>query len=429
LSFRIKDTKIKSPRMTFYPRDIRFIAVDGDGTYSMNQQKLLPKIGKETGSNNYTCYTLGTDNNYKAVGNAIGEIKPCVDWKPHFWWKNHYRAIMKHLPSLDDTVGGFGRSPKTCIESAPRFKTTIMNGVSNAKFHDLKCGAKTSFRIEPFNWGSHLPVKMLQDLESRIQGLLRGTRIGLTTIPTEIMALRVFHEWFPMLLSNGMFGVDATVISDEKLGSFSRNKRETDEMILKGIIGTCMSSMSDSSVPGYRDIWALLSGESKLVGVNAVENDIIAWRRLRTLWRVGIDMEVSVIQIRRLIQQVLSDPNTRLIDAEVQMNSPKVLVVVARVHKHIFDQAVEEAFVPNNVIPLFVPTKSFKITAVLFYPLCGRIFSIEERFGLKKYIPENPYCLPEAITLKSIQCAESVVEKAATVANVSPDFLINGRRT
>jgi len=427
MSLRIKDFKIKNPRMTLYPRDIRFMALDGDGTYAVNQGKILPKIGKEVGSNKVTCYALCTDNNHQAVSNALAEANSYSDKKPMIRWRNHYKSFLNYLPSLDDTVGGFGRSPQKCVESAPRYKSTILTGVNEATIHDWKCGGKTSFIIEPFNWGSHLPVKLLQDLESKIQGLKRGTRVGLTTIPSEMMALRVFREWFPMLLTNGLFGVDATVISDEKLGASSISRREKDEMILKGIVATAMAFLYDSSLPGYRDIWKILSEKSKLIGVSAIESDIIAWRQLRTLWRVGIDSEVSVIQIRRLIQRILTDTNLRFIDAEVDKVSLKVLVVIARVEKWMFNQAVEESFVPDNVITLFVPTNSFKITTVLFYPLRDRIFSIENRFGLKHYKSPEPYCLPEKITEASIRNTRPVIEKASTVAKVSPKFLLNGK--
>lgn len=427
MSLRIKDTKVKSPRLTVYPRDIRFMALDGDGTYAVNQGRILPKISKDLGANKVTCYTLCTDNNQQAVKNAIAEARSYTNKKPMILWRNHHRIFFHYLPSLEDTVGGFGRSPEVCVESAPRFKSTILDGVSMAKYHDLKCGAKTSFIIEPFNWGSHLPVKLLQDLESKVQGLKRGTRVGITTLPSEMMALKVYREWFPMLLKNGMFGVNATVISDEKLGVSSSSRRIKDEMILKGIVATGMAFLYDSSLPGYRDVWKILSEESKFIGVSAIESDIIAWRRLRTLWRVGIDAEVSVIQIRRLIKRVLSDPSLRLIDAEVDDTAPKVLVVIGRVERWVFDQAVEESFVPDNVIPLFVPTNSFKITAVLFYPLRGRIFSIEKRFGLQHHNPTEPYSLPETLTETSIRSTKPVIEKTATVAKVSPEVLLNGK--
>lgn len=427
MSVRIKDFKIKNPRMTFYPRDIRFMALDGDGTYAVNQGRLLPKIGKELGANKFISYTLCTDNNHQAVNNALAEANSYSDNKPMILWRNHHRFLLKYLPSLEDTVGGFGRSPETCVESAPRFISTIIQGVGDATLHDYKCGGKTSFIIEPFNFGSHIPAKLLQDLESRTQGLKRGTRVGLTTIPNEMMALGVFREWFPMLLANRMFDVDATVISDETLGQRSISRRAKDEMILKGIVATGMAFLYDSSLPGYRDIWKILSEKSKFIGVSALESDIIAWRRLRTLWRIGIDQEVSVIQIRRLIKRLLADPNLRLVDAEVDETSPKILVVIARVERWVFDQAVEESFVPSNVIPLFVPTNSFKITAVLFYPLTGRIFSIERRFGLQRYNPTEPYLLPNTITEASIRHTKPVIEKASFVAKVSPEVLLNGK--
>jgi hypothetical protein len=427
MSVRIKDFKIKNPRMAYYPRDIRFMALDGDGTYAVNQGRLLPKIGKELGANKFICYTLCTDNNHQAVSKALAEANSYSDHKPMILWHNHHRFFLNYLPSLDDTVGGFGRSPETCVESAPRFISTIIQGVGNATLHDYKCGGKTSFIIEPFNFGSHIPAKFLQDLESRIQGLKRGTRVGLTTIPNEMMALSVFRNWFPMLLANEMFGVNATVISDETLGRSSTSRRAKDEMILKGIVATGMAFLYDSSLPGYRDIWKILSAQSKLIGVSAIESDIIAWRRLRTLWRVGIDQEVSVIQIRRLIKRLLADPNLRLIDAEVDEASPKVLIVIARVERWVFDQAVEESFVPDNVITLFVPTNSFKITAVLFFPLIRRIFSIEKRFGLQRYNPTEPYLLPDTITETSIRHTKPILEKTSTVAKVSLEVLLNGK--
>lgn len=427
MSLRIKDFKIKNPKMTYFPRDDRYIALIGVGTYSTNQGKIMPKIGKEMGSNKVTCVTHCADNNSQAVRRALAVANSYSDKKPMIRWRNHHKVIFNCLPSLDDTTGGFGRSNGECVESAPRFMPTIIRGVSDAAIHDYKCGGKTSFIIEPFNSGSHIIARLLQDLELYIQGLKRGTRVGLTTIPTEMMALKVFRDWVPTLLANGMFGVDATVISDEKLGVSSIPRRVKDEMILKGIVGTAMAFLYDSSLPGYRDVWKMLSEESKLIGVSATESDIIAWRRLSTLWRVGIDQEVSVIQIRRLIKRLLSDPNLRLIDAEVDEASPKVLVVIARVERWVFDQAVEEAFVPDNVIPLFVPTNSFKITAVLFYPLTGRIFSIEERFGLQGHTPTKPYSLPETITEVSIRHTKPVIEKASFVAKVSPEVLLRGK--
>jgi hypothetical protein len=329
------------------------------------------------------------------------------------------------LPSLDDTVGGFGRSPEKCVDSAPRFYPVIKQGVSNAKYHDLKCGAKTSFRIEPFNWGSHIPAKLLQDSESKMQGLMRGTRIGLTSIPTEIMALRVFQEWFPTLYENGMFGVDTTVMSDENVASLAISRKEKDEMILKGIVATGMAFLWDSTQPGYRDIWKMLSEESKLIGVNAVENSIIAWRKPKTLWRLAVDTQVADIQIRRQIKQVISDPNVRFVDAEVDEHSPKILTVIARVKREIFDQAIEESFLPENIVPLFVPTGSYITTVVLFYPLTGRIFSIEKHFGLHRAHARRPYRLPKDITKKSVQQTKFVIEKTARVAHISKESLLN----
>lgn len=425
MNLRMKDFPVTDPRMTLYPRDVRFIAAMGAGTYDLNHSKLIPKIGKEMGSNKVMCYTLSLDNNEQAVRKALDEANSFSTRKPLIWWKNHYRVFLEYLPSLSGTVGGFGRSPEKCVESAPRYISSIINGVSRAKLHDLKCEAKTSFIIEPFNFGSHLIAKMLLDLEAQTQGLKRGTRIGLTTLPYETMALEVYQNWFPTLLENSLFGVDATVISDEKLGVSSMSRQVKDEMILKGILGTAMAFLYDSGLPGYRDIWRMLSKRSKLIGVSAIEGDIIAWRRLRTFWRIGIDSEVSLIQIRRLIKRVLIDPKLRLIDAEVDEASPKILVVIARVEKWVFEQAVAESFLPDNVIPLFVPTNSPKITTVLFYPLCGRIFSIERRFGIKNHHPPEFYALPEEITMKSIRNTRPTIEKAARVAGVSPEVLLN----
>ncbi len=425
MSLRIKDHKIKKIRLISYPRDIRYIAIDGSGTYAVNQQKLAPKIGAMMGTNKFTCFVLGSDNNQSAISTAIAETRMFVNWKPMPLWKNHFRAFFYPLPSLDDVVGGFGRSPETCVESAPRFYPYIKEGVTSAKYHDLLCGAKVSFRIEPYNWGSHLPAKMLQDAESRVQGLLRGTRVGLTTIPTEPMALKVFKNWFPTILDSGMFGVEATVISDESM-SAGKTKTEKDEIILKGLIGTGTAFIWDSSLPGYKDVWKILSEQSRLIGVNAVENDIIAWRKPRTFWLKKVDIQVSVIQIRRLIKQTLTDPNSKFVDADIDENTPKVLVVIAKVSRRIFNQAIEESLLPSNIIPLFMPTKSLKITVVLFYPLRGRIRSIEKHFGLERYNPPAPYSLPNTIIKKSIQHTKPTIEKTASVACVSPEFLLNG---
>jgi hypothetical protein len=377
------------------------------------------------GTNKFTCFMHGSDNNQSAISTATAETRPFVNWKPMPLWKNHFRTFLYPLPSLDDLVGGFGRSPETCAESAPRFYPHIQQGVTNAKYHDLLCGAKVSFRIEPYNWGSHLPAKMLQDAESRIQGLLRGTRIGLTTIPTEPMALKVFKNWFPTILDSGMFGADATVISDEGMEA-GKTKAEKDAIILKGIIGTATAFVWDSSLPGYRDVWRMLSEQSRLIGVSATENDIIAWRRPSTLWRKQVDIQVSIIQIRRLIKQALTDPNTHFINADIDPNTPKALVVVARVSRSIFNQAIEESMLPKNIIPLFVPTKSLKLTVVLFCPLRGRIQSIERHFEIEKYNPPKHYALPEPTVAKSIQHTKPTIEKIASVAGVTPEFLLNG---
>jgi hypothetical protein len=425
LALRIKGFTVKVPRMSAFARDVRLIGLEGDGTYSVTLAGMLPKIGKELGSNEPMCYTACLDNNQQAVRNALKEANPYSTNKPMLFWKNHFRLFLRHLPSRSDTAGGFGRGPADCFESAPTFMPSVIKTIEDAFIHDLKCGGKTSFLIEPFNWGSHLIVKMLQDLESQIRGLKRGIRVGLTTLPYEGMALEVFRDWFPRLLESGLFGVDVTVVSDEKLGSSSIPRRVKDEMILKGIVGTAMAFLYDSCFPGYRDIWKMLSKESNLIGVSAVEGDIIAWRRLRTFWRTAVDSEVSVIQIRRLIKRVLSDPKLRLIDAEVDKASPKVLVVIGRVERWVFDQAITESFIPDNVIPIFVPTNSYKVTTVLFYPLRGAIPSIERRFEPKNNRLPKRYHLPDTITKRSIRNTKDVVEKAAKFAGVSTEVLLN----
>lgn len=425
LNRRIKDTKVALPRLEFYSRDDRFMATVGSGTYDANHIGLFVKNGADLGSNNITSYHLGSDNSYIAIRNVLTEIRKHVRKKPMLLWKNHCKVLLAPLPDLQGTIGGFGRKIDRCVGAAPCFYPVLRRMAYNALQHDLKNGSKSSYIIEPSNWGSHHPARMLQDVELRTLGLLQGrTRVGLTTIPTEMMSTRVFQECFPSFLEKGMFGVNATVISDEN-SSFGRTREERDEMIVKGLIGIGMAFVWDSAQPGFRDIWGILSEKSNLIGANAVESNIIAWRRPKTFWRVGVDADVAAIQIRRIIKRVLSDPRARLIDAEVDESSPKVLVVIARIRKHIFDQAIEECFLPSNIIPIFVPTKSYKITAVLFYPLCGRIFSIERRFGLKNYRPPEPYRLPTQITEESIRKIRPVIEKAAKVAGVAPEVLLN----
>lgn len=421
----IKDSTVGLPRLEHYSRDDRFMATASSGSYDAEQVRLFVKNGADLGSNNVTSYHLGSDNNYTAIRNALTEIRKHIRKKPMLLWKNHCKVFLAPLPGLQGTIGGFRRKPSECVEAAPRFYPVIRHLTFKVLQHDLKNGNKTSCIYHPINWGGHLLSKILQDLELRTQGLLqRRTRIGLTTIPTELMASRVFQEWFPSALDGDMFGVNATVISDES-SCFGRTREERDEMIVKGLIGIGMAFVWDSTQPGFRDIWEILSEKSNLIGANAVESNIIAWRRPKTFWRVGVDADVAAIQIRRIIKRVISDPRARLIDAEVDESSPKVLVVIARIRKHIFDQAIEECFLPSNIIPIFVPTKSYKITAVLFYPLCGRIFSIERRFGLKNYRPPEPYRLPTQITEASIRKTRPVIEKASKVAGVAPEMLLN----
>jgi hypothetical protein len=427
-SLVVRDEEPQPIESIDFDKPLRFFSATGIGTYSAQGIAKLARLAVESGASRFASYGLGFDANFKSIHTAIEETKLLNrTWKQklrHPLQRYPFKVFLHALNGSDRL--GFNRDLLECAKSIKKDCRIINRGVAQAKAHDIDCGGNTAIRYKFASMsGGHSPAQWVLNHEEVAQGL-NGFKIGLSAIPKDPSSKPIFKQIFPLMLASKRYGCKGWILTDNNLASSHRPVAKQDELELRTLLAANTAYTYDSSQPGPGDIFkTLLNASNGFLSVSAIDAPLITRRIWKKLWRKRGDRKLTISMLSSMIQQVLFNPKTQLIDAEI--GYPQYIFAVGNFKRNDFYEALDQTQLPHNVEAIPAPSKSATITVGRIAPIKGRIQSVENLFNLENNTPSSTrYTLPEEITQKSIEKLWPIVERVADTLDVSPEDMLEG---
>ena len=401
----------------------RYVGIEGVGTFATQISVKIVDVVHQFAATKFFQHALALDNNMDSIHKAVmatSKLKPGFRlFKP----RDSFQSFFVQLPGSKGRMG-FNRSLEQSTLSMPRYYGTIRRSVGATKEHDGKCGTQLSMQIRPTSLsGGHAgSPQWLMNLELRSQKL-DAFKIGLATIPSDVVSMQVFKRVFPLMNAMKNYGLDCWVVWDNSMARVGRSIAEQDEIVVRGLIATFMAFSHDSSLPGPGDIWNALANESPYIGVAGARESLAMTRKL--LWRVS-DREVAMEAVRRGMLKVLEDKRSKLIDAKSDKGSADVIAVSGNIGFAEYYEATSEVLKPRSVTTIFSPSSDESITVTRFFPLKSYVKSINRIFKTGRTKPNDGLLVPPEVVEEAIEGVWEYVEKTADFVGVQPEELLKG---
>jgi len=417
----IGESEVKVAQSEYVAKKPRYVGIEGVGTFATQISAKIVESVYEFGATKFFQHALALDNNLDSVNRAIAatsKLKPGLRlFKP----KDSFKGFFVDLPGSRGKIG-FNRSLEQSTLSMPRYYGTIRRSVKNIEEHDRKCGTQLSMQIRPTSLsGGHAgSPQWLLNSELRSQRF-DAFKIGLATIPNDLVSIQVFKKIFPLMNAMKNYGLDGLIIWDNSMVRPDRSVAEQDEIVIRGLLATFTAFSHDPSLPGPGDIWNALDSESRYIGVAGTKEPLSIAKKI--LGRVS-DREVAIEAVRRGMLKVLEDGKSMLIDAKHEKNSTQLIAVSGNMGFSEYYEAVSEVLKPRSATTIFAPSSDENVTVTRFFPLKSYVKSINRIFQIGRTRPGKGLLVPSEIVDEAIEGVWVYVEKTADFAGVEPEELL-----